>query len=66
MPRAREWLARSWALAHPAGTGGAYANFPDPELSPWDPAYHGANGERLRRIKASYDPDGVFGANDRR
>ena len=66
MPRAREWLARSWALAHPAGTGGAYANFPDPELSPWDPAYHGANGERLRRIKATYDPDGVFGANDRR
>ena len=44
----------------------AYPNFPDPELSPWDPAYHGANGDRLRRMKASYDPDGVFGANDRR
>lgn len=64
MPAAREWLTRSWALAHPSGTGGAYANFPDPDLSPWDPAYHGANRDRLRHIKASYDPDGLFGANE--
>jgi FAD/FMN-containing dehydrogenase len=65
MPAAREWLARSWTLAHPSGTGGAYANFPDPDLSPWDPAYHGANRDRLLQIKASYDPDGLFGANER-
>ena len=25
----REWLARSWALAHPFGTGGVYPNFPE-------------------------------------
>ena len=63
--RASGWRARGrWCTR--AGTGGAYPNFPDPELSPWDPAYHGANGDRLRRITASYDPDGVFGANDRR
>jgi FAD/FMN-containing dehydrogenase len=65
MPAAREWLARSWALTQPAGTGGAYVNFPDPDLSPWDPAYHGANLDRLRQIKAGYDPDGVFGDNGR-
>ena len=60
LPPAREWLARSWALAHPWGTGGAYANFPSADLSPWDPAYHGANLDRLRQLKAAYDPDGVF------
>lgn len=58
---ARAWLARSWALAHPHGTGGAYVNFPDPQLEDWATAYHGANYDRLLRIKAAYDPDGVFG-----
>jgi hypothetical protein len=57
---AREWLARSWALAHPAGAGGAYANFPDPDLDPWDRAYHGANLDRLLRVKARYDPGDFF------
>jgi hypothetical protein len=58
---AREWLTRSWALAHPWGTGGAYANFPDADLGPWDPAYHGANIDRLLEVKARYDPDDIFG-----
>ena len=58
---AREWLARSWEIAHPFGTGGAYVNFPDADLDEWDPAYHGANRERLLRVKAEYDPEGVFG-----
>lgn len=57
---AREWLRRSWALAHPSGTGGAYANFPDPDLDAWDPAYHGANLDRLKSVKARYDPDDSF------
>ena len=56
----REWLARSWALAHPFGTGGVYPNFPDPDLDDWDAAYHGVNRERLRAVKRRYDPDGVF------
>jgi FAD/FMN-containing dehydrogenase len=56
---AREWLARSWEIVHPYGSGGVYPNFPDPDLT--DPAaYHGANLERVRRVKAQYDPDGVF------
>jgi hypothetical protein len=57
---AREWLARSWEIAHPWSTGGVYPNFPDPDLDDWARAYHGANLERLREVKARYDPDGVF------
>ncbi|MGH2946141.1 MAG: FAD-binding oxidoreductase [Solirubrobacteraceae bacterium] len=63
-PAAREWLARSWALAHPSGTGGAYPNFPDPDLGTWDRAYHGANLDRLLRVKARYDPDDIFHGYD--
>ena len=59
-PGAREWLTRSWALAHPFGTGGVYPNFPEQDLDPWDAAYHGANRERLLAVKRRYDPDGVF------
>ena len=57
---ARAWLARSWALVHPWGAGGAYVNFPDADLDDWDPAYHGPNRERLLRVGAAYDPEGVF------
>jgi hypothetical protein len=58
---ARHWLRRSWALAHPWGAGGAYVNFPDPDLPDAWRAYHGENLERLLRVKAAYDPDDVFG-----
>jgi FAD/FMN-containing dehydrogenase len=58
--RARDWLARSWALVHPWGSGRVYPNFPDPELDDWPSAYHAANLERLTRVKAAYDPDNVF------
>jgi FAD/FMN-containing dehydrogenase len=57
---ARDWLARSWALAHPWGSGGVYPNFPDPDLRDWARAYHGTNYDRLRRVKAAYDPGGFF------
>jgi hypothetical protein len=57
---ARGWLARSWALVHPWGSGGVYPNFPDPELEHWSRAYHGANLERLGLVKATYDPGDVF------
>jgi Berberine and berberine like len=53
---AREWLAQSWATVHPAGGGGAYANFPDPDLGPWDRAYHGANLDRLLEVRRRYAP----------
>jgi FAD/FMN-containing dehydrogenase len=57
---ARSWLSRSWALVHECGSGGVYPNFPDPELEDWGRAYHGANLDRLGRVKATYDPDNVF------
>jgi FAD/FMN-containing dehydrogenase len=57
---ARDWLARSWALVHPWGSGGVYPNFPDPDLQDWPRAYHGTNYDRLRRVKATYDPGGFF------
>ena len=56
----RGWLSRSRALVHPWGSGGVYPNFPDPELQDWANAYHGANLDRLRRVKAKYDPENVF------
>ena len=58
--RAQAWLARSWAIAHPSGSGRVYPNFPDPELDDWPAAYHAANHARLAAIKAGYDPDDVF------
>ena len=57
---ARGWLSRSWAVVHPSGSGGVYPNFPDPELEDWGRAYHGANLDRLKRVKATYDPGNVF------
>ena len=52
--------ARSWTLVHPWGSGGVYPNFPDPDLQDWAHAYYGTNYDRLRRVKAAYDPDGFF------
>jgi FAD/FMN-containing dehydrogenase len=57
---ARGWLARSWALVHPWGSGDVYPNFPDPDLEDWAHAYYGNNYRRLLRIKARYDPDNFF------
>lgn len=57
---ARDWLAEVWESVHPYGTGGAYVNFPDPELADAERAYHGQNLERLLRVKEAYDPHGVF------
>jgi FAD/FMN-containing dehydrogenase len=57
---ASDWLARSWALVRPWGSGRVYPNFPDPDLVDWPTAVHATNLERLTRIKAAYDPDDVF------
>jgi hypothetical protein len=39
---------------------GAYVNVPDAGLPNWETAYWGSNVDRLRRIKAKYDPDNIF------
>jgi FAD/FMN-containing dehydrogenase len=57
---ARDWLARSWEVVHPAGSGRVYPNFPDEDLEDWPAAYHAGNLDRLTSVKAAYDPDDVF------
>lgn len=57
---ARQWVTGSWSTVHPHGSGGAYVNYPDPDLPAWARAYHGGNLERLIEIKAKYDPTGLF------
>jgi FAD/FMN-containing dehydrogenase len=58
---ARAWLSDSWELVHPSGSGGVYANFPDPDLPDEQRAYWGGNLERARSVKQKYDPEAVFG-----
>jgi hypothetical protein len=58
---ARGWLSDSWELLHPSGSGGVYANFPDVDLPDEHHAYWAGNLERVRRVKETYDPEGVFG-----
>jgi len=57
---ARDWLRRSWAAVHPWGSGGAYPNFPDPDLADPGRAYYLGNYDRLRQVKERYDPAGFF------
>jgi hypothetical protein len=52
MPATR-WLRRSYEIVHPYGTGGAYVNFPDPELDDELRAYWGVNHDRLVALKRS-------------
>jgi hypothetical protein len=40
---------------------GAYVNVPNPGVPGWEASYWGSNVDRLRRVKASYDPRRVFG-----
>jgi FAD/FMN-containing dehydrogenase len=55
-----DWLDESFAITRRFGTGGVYPNFPEAGLP--DQAYYGANTARLHRIRAAYDPGGVFDA----
>jgi FAD/FMN-containing dehydrogenase len=54
------WLDRSWKTAHADGSGRVYPNFPDLALDDWATAYHAGNQERLRAVKAAYDPHRFF------
>ena len=53
---ARRWLARSWGIVRPWGTGGVYANFPDPDLADEQAAYYGPNLERLLEVAPATTP----------
>jgi FAD/FMN-containing dehydrogenase len=39
---------------------GAYVNVPNADMADWETAYWGAGVDRLRAIKAKYDPTNVF------
>ena len=58
--RCRSWIRdfHTDMLRH--SSGGAYVNYTDPELVDWQRAYYGANYDRLVRVKAAYDPHGLF------
>jgi FAD/FMN-containing dehydrogenase len=52
------WLDESFAITRPHGTGGTYPNFPEPDLA--DTAYFLSNVDRVRAVRAHYDPEGLF------
>ena len=58
--RSWAWLDGVWTSMRPYASGQAYQNYIDPRLSGWEQAYYGANAPRLRQVKRSYDPTGLF------
>lgn len=58
------WVRSSWERIRPFSTGGNYVNFQlrDDDEQRLEAAY-GENYARLRRVKASYDPDNFFRVN---
>lgn len=61
-----DWAAETDRLLREAGGEGAYAGFTGVEERDWEDwaaQVYGDNYDRLARIKAEYDPDGVFSRN---
>jgi hypothetical protein len=59
-PAVHEWMVALWDLVYPHSTGESYQNFADPGLTDPATAYYGTNLDRLKRVKARWDPRGVF------
>ena len=57
--KALGWAADFWRALRPFGEG-AYVNVPNAPASDWEREYYGSNRERLREVKAKYDPANVF------
>jgi FAD/FMN-containing dehydrogenase len=53
------WVAE-FSEAMAPYVNGAYVNVPNAGMADWEHAYWGPNVDRLRKIKAAYDPDNVF------
>ncbi|KAB1942901.1 FAD-binding oxidoreductase [Micromonospora sp. ALFpr18c] len=58
-PIAQTWIAEFSQALRPF-VDGAYVNVPNIGMAEWETAYWGRNVERLRKIKAKYDPHNVF------
>ncbi|MFE0509111.1 FAD-binding oxidoreductase [Streptomyces sp. NPDC058964] len=58
-PQAQAWIAEFSQALRPY-VDGAYVNVPNVGVQDWESAYWGSNFDRLRRIKAKYDPHNVF------
>ncbi|MEU6079370.1 FAD-binding oxidoreductase [Streptomyces sp. NPDC047108] len=58
-PVAQAWIAEFSQALRPY-VNGAYVNVPNVGMDQWETAYWGSNFDRLRRIKAKYDPQNVF------
>ncbi|MFC4050639.1 FAD-binding oxidoreductase [Actinomadura syzygii] len=54
------WLRATHAAMEPYLGGAAYVNYIDPDLKDWARAYYGPNVDRLRKVKAAYDPEKLF------
>jgi hypothetical protein len=57
--KALGWAADFWGALRPFCEG-AYVNVPNAPASDWEREYYGSNRERLRQVKAKYDPANVF------
>jgi len=57
------WVRDYWNAQHPYSSGGGYVNFMDADEGAQIPANYGGNWERLRQVKAQWDPDNVFHVN---
>jgi hypothetical protein len=57
---AARWMNSWYASLRSYMSGEAYQNYIDPALADWAHAYYGANLPRLQKVKAKWDPDGVW------
>jgi len=58
-PRCEAWITEFGEALRPF-VDGAYINVPNADMPEWETAYWGPNIDRLRTVKAKYDPDNVF------
>lgn len=58
-PMALRWAGDFWRALR-RYSDGAYVNVPNAPAADWEQQYYGPNVERLRQVKAAYDPQNVF------